>query len=62
MTLTDRLNRARTRPDAGAPTAPSGSTAPGGSSGSSASDAAFDVFIEWAGDQWPDPVPRAGSL
>ena len=51
MTLTDRLNRARTRSDAGAPTAPSGSTAPGGSSGSSASDAAFDVFIEWAGDQ-----------
>jgi len=51
MTLTDRLNRARTRSDAGAPTAPSGSTARGGSSGSSASDAAFDVFIEWAGDQ-----------
>ncbi|HOB80673.1 MAG TPA: DUF3516 domain-containing protein [Ornithinibacter sp.] len=51
MTLTDRLNRARTRSDAGAPTAPSGSTARGGSSGSSASDAAFDVFLDWAGEQ-----------
>jgi hypothetical protein len=36
MTLTDRLARASTAPDAGA---------------TSAADAAFDVFLDWAGDQ-----------
>jgi hypothetical protein len=42
MTLTDRLTRASTTSDAGATTA----TGP-----ASAADAAFDVFLDWAGEQ-----------